>query len=796
MLKNYLKIAIRNLWKHKLFSLINIGGLGLAMTFCFIQLIQVQSSFEKDSFHPFPHRTFRILTDATDNNGKIYSLASTPFPLGQKLRDEQSVVEKAVRINRTFSGDLNNGIKTLRTYGLYADSSFFDVFGFKLEKGTPAIAPRTAVITRDLAKRFFGDANPIGKTLTNADMGTFTITGVFKPIAPFESHLEEDIVLSFATLPLTRPELSPNNWLDYNTYTFVRLTKGTPRAALDRALAEVVKDNRKTVDFKEIKGHIFRSQALTEISPDYENLLNNPGIEPIWKIGVGLLIPLIIITLAGFNYINLTLTRSLSRAREVGVRKVAGAKRQQIIVQFLIETMLIALFALGVGYVGLIVMQANIHVRWLTWEVNDTRMLWIVFFGFTLLTGLLAGLLPAKILSAYQPVNILKGETVAAGLGNLGFRKVLTIIQFVVALVFMTGTGIMNSQFKYMATDNENFNRKNILNIPLGRQPLNADSDFKLLGNEMAKQAGVKRVGVASATFSETAGKVRLAKTAEKADEAAKKDAFIYSTDAAFIENMKLKFVAGTNMPVSPDTSVHFVVLNQNAARTLGWKNPKDVVGQTIMLNQTEVIVSGVVKDFCFMRYELPVAPLVLAFDQREIGIISLEIEEGADPKRVEASLAKVWKRFYPHESFVSSWYEQQLYDRYISGGDKQLMDMMIFVVFAIATTGLLGMVTYATARRVKEVGVRKVMGASVAQIMHLLSASFVKMILIAAVIALPIGYLLGSLFLNIFTYHTKLGPGVFFTCVGVLLAIGLLTIGIQTYKAAITNPAETLRDD
>ncbi|SEI43898.1 putative ABC transport system permease protein [Dyadobacter sp. SG02] len=791
MLKNYLKIAIRNLWKNKLFSLINIGGLGLAMTFCFIQLIQVQSSFEKDSFHPFPDRTFRILTDATDNNGKVYSLASTPFPLGQKLLDEQSVVEKAVRINRAFSGDLNNGVKTLKTYGLYADSSFFDVFGFKLERGTPAIAPRTCVVTRDLAERFFGNANPVGKTLTNAEMGTFTITGVFKPIAPFESHLDDDIVLSFATLPLTKPDLKTNNWLDYNTYTFVLLTKGTPRAALDRALAGVANDNRKTVDFKEIKGHIFRSQALTEISPDYENLLNNPGIEPIWKIGVGLLIPLIIITLAGFNYINLTLTRSLGRAREVGVRKVAGAKRRQLVIQFLIETMLIALLALCIGYVGLILMQANIHVRWLTWEVNDTRILWAVFLGFTLLTGLLAGLLPARILSGYQPVNILKGETVAAGLGKLGFRKALTIIQFVVALVFMTGTGIMNSQFKYMATDNDNFNRKNILNIPL-----TADSDFKLLGNEMGKQAGVKRIGVASATFSETAGKVKLSKTTEKAVEAAKKDAYVYSADAGFIQNMKLKFVAGTNMPVSRDTSIHFVVLNQNAVRTLGWKDPKDIVGQSIMLNQTEVIVSGVVKDFCFMRYELPVAPLVLAFDQQEIGIISLEIEEGTDPGQIEASLANVWKRFHPHESFVSSWYEQQLYDRYIGGGDQQLMDMMIFVVFAIATTGLLGMVTYATARRVKEVGVRKVMGASVTQIMHLLSASFVKMILIAAVIALPIGYLLGSLFLNIFTYHTKLGPGVFFTCVGVLLTIGLLTIGIQTYKAAITNPAETLRDD
>ncbi|MCF0073292.1 ABC transporter permease [Dyadobacter sp. CY261] len=791
MLKNYLKIAIRNLWKHKLFSLINIGGLGLAMTFCFIQLIQVQSTFEKDTFHPFPDRTYRILTDATGKDGKVYRLASTPFPLGQQLQDGQSIVEKVVRVNRTFAGDLSNGVKTLRTNGLYADSSFFEVFGFKLEKGTPATEPRTAVLTCDMAERFFGTVNPVGKTLTNKDFGSITITGVLKSIDPYQTHLQADMVLSMATLPLIKSDLNTNNWLDYNSYTFVLLTKGASRDALDRVLTGIASENHKTIDFKEIKSHTFRSQALSEISPDYENLLNNPYVEPIWKITVGLLIPLIIITLAGFNYINLTLTRSLGRAREVGVRKVAGAKRRQLIFQFLIETMIIAFLALGIGYLGLLLMQANVHVRWLTWQVNDNRLLWLVFILFTLITGFLAGLLPARILSGYQPVNILKGETVTGGIGKLGFRRVLIIVQFVVALVFMTGTGIMNSQFKYMATDNENFNRKNILNIPLV-----ADSDFKLLGNEMSRQAGVKRVGLASATFNDMAGKVKLSKLTEKRNEASQKEAYVYATNAGFIENMRLKFVAGENMPVSSDTSVHFVVLNENAVRSLGWKNAKDVVGQTIVLNQTEVIVSGVVKDFCIIRYELPVMPLVLAFDPKEIKVISLEIAEGTDPEQVTAALAAVWKKFHPHESFVYSWYEQQLYDQHAGGGDQQLTNIMLFLVFAIAAMGLLGIVTYSTGRRIKEVGVRKVMGASVAQIMHLLSASFVKMILIAAIIAVPIGYLLGSLFLNIFTYHATIGPGVFFSCLAALLTIGLFTIGIQTYKAAATNPAETLRND
>ncbi|WP_342087002.1 ABC transporter permease [Dyadobacter sp. OTU695] len=790
MLKNYLKIAIRNLWKHKLFSFINVVGLGLAMAFCFMQLIQVQSSFEKDSFHPYPQRTFRILTDAIDNVGEKHSLASTPFPLGQKLADGQSVVEKTVRINRSFGGNLSNGIKTLRTYGLYAEPAYFEIFGFPLEKGKPATEPWTAVLTHDMAERYFGNANPVGKTLTSKEIGTFTITGVFKPIKKFRTHLNADIVVSMATLPLVRTDIKADDWLSYNTYTFALLTKGSSRADLDRALARASTESQKTARFKDIKTHSFRSQALSEISPDWEGLLDNPSVEPIWKMGVSLLIPLIIIVLAGFNYINLTLTRSLSRAREVGVRKVAGAKKSQLISQFLVETTVIALLAFVIGYLGLVLLQEYVQVGWLTWEVNDTRMLWAIFIGFTLFTGFLAGLLPARILSSYQPVQILKGEMAPTSLGKFGFRKTLTIIQFVVALVFMTGTGIMNSQFEYMANDNQNFNRKNILNIPLV-----PDSDFKLLANEMSREAGVRRVGLTSATLNEGAGKAKLAPLSEQ-NSPNRVEAYIYSSDGNFIENMRLQFIAGENVPASTDTTVHFAVLNQKAAESLGWKNFREAVGQTIILNETKVIVSGIVKNFCFMRYELPVVPLVLAFDPRETKVLSLEIAPGADRDRLAAALGKTWKRYHPHESFVYSWYEEQLHDDYLENEDQKITDLLVLVVFTIAAMGLLGMVTYSTARRVKEVGVRKVMGASTAQIMRLLSGSFVKLILIAAVIAMPIGYGLGSLFLNIFTYHPSLGPGVFLTCIGSLGVIGLLTIGIQTYKAATTNPAETLRND
>ncbi|MCF0060979.1 ABC transporter permease [Dyadobacter chenwenxiniae] len=791
MIFSYFKIAIRNLWKHKLFSFINIVGLGLAMAFCLLQLIQVQSHFEKDTFHPYPDRTYRILTNATGADGNVYRLATTPFPLREKLQNEQSVIEKSARINRSFDGNLSNGLKSLRTSGMFVDPAYFEIFGFKLARGKAAIEPRTMVLTHETAERFFGDADPVGKTLIHPDFGTFTVTGVFKPLGKYKTHLNSDLVVSMASFSLVNPKASYDNWLDYNTYTFVLVSKNTQRKALDRALTDISEANKRTVDFVDIKGHAFRSQQLSEISPDFENLLNNPYVEPIWKISFSLLIPLIIILLSGFNYVNLTLTRSLSRAREVGVRKVAGAKRWQLIGQFLIETMLVATFALGVGYLGLVFMKSYIPVRWLTWEVLDARLLWLIFIGFTLFTGFLAGILPARILSSYQPVQILKGELAPTGIGKLGFRKVLTITQFVVALVFMSFIGISNSQFDYMATDNENFNRKNILNIPLA-----PGSDYKLLANEFSKEAGVESVGVTSAPFNENAGKARIGNLDAKGNDKLAKDAFIYAVDGNFVDNMKLTFVAGNNIPASLDTSVHFVVLNQKAVKSLGWKNPKDAIGQTVMLNQAEVIVSGVVKDFCIMRYELPVSSLVLAFNPKEIKLLSLRVAEAADRGQITASLSGIWKKYHPHESFVYSWYDQQLYENYSENGDRDFTRVMVIIVFAIASMGLLGMVTYTTEKRTKEVGVRKVMGASVVQIMQLLSAAFLKIMLVAAAIALPIGYFLGSLFLNIFTYHAKLGPGVFLICLGSLSLIGLLTIGIQTYKTAITNPAKTLKTD
>lgn len=793
MLKNYFKVAWRNLWKHKLFSLINIAGLGMAMAICLLVLIQVQSSFEKDRFHPYPDRTYRILSDITNKEGKTYAMATSPLPLAEKLKSGQSGIALAARVVRGFGGTFSNGDKSLPISGLYADPDYFRIFGFPLEKGTPAMAPYTVVLTHEMAERFFGDSDPVGKTLTQKEQGTFTITGVFAPQGGKKTHLESDLVVSMSTYPLLHPEVAQDNWLNYNAGTYVVLHKGARPEALDRALTDVVKSSQKTVELMEIKGYSFRKQLLNRISPSFEMLYNNPYVEPFFKVLVNIIMALVIVSLAGFNYVNLTLTRSLSRAREVGIRKVAGARRSQLVMQFLMETVIISLLSLGVGYIGLLCMQSSINAGWLTWEVHYKGLLWVFFLSFALLTGFIAGILPARILSAYQPVQILKGVLTPASFGKIGIRKTLIVIQFVVSLVFMIFTATMYSQFRYMATDNENYNRKHILNIRLAD-----NSNYRLLANEMAREAGVQRIGITSAPLNEAAMRIKISRYEQQRAGISPQDAFKYSTDAHFIENMQLHFVAGSNLPpASRDSGKgHFAVINEKAVQTLGLGDPKTAVGKTILVDSSEAIVTGVIKNFSFMRYELPVSPLVLDYDPQAFRMLSVQVTAGVLPDQLTMALGKIWKHFYPYEAFMYSWYEQQLYDDYLENEELKLFGTIVCIVFVIAALGLLGVVTYNTEKRTQEIGVRKVLGASVAQIMGLLSWSFLKLILIAAAIALPLGGFLGSLFLQIFTYHASLGVWIFLLCAGSLVLAGVLTIGIQTYRAAMANPAKILRAD
>lgn len=788
MLQNYFKIALRGLWKNKLFSFINIVGLGLAMAFGLIALLQVQNVFEYDNFHPYTERTYRILTDFKDENGRETAYASSPFLLADKLKDDYGFVEKSARVIRFFSGEMNNRMKTIRMNGIYVDPSFFDIFAFPLEKGAYPVAPNTVVLNHETAEKFFGNTDPVGKTITHNDYGVFTITGVLKPYKYRGTHFRSDLMVSMATFTnLNKDKQDLKNWTNYDTYTFVLLNKNTKPASLDRALTAIASQNKKDTDFGKTS-HNYRRQALKDISPAFEHLEKNAYVDSVADLSVNFIMALVIIVLAGFNYTNLTLARSLSRGKEVGVRKVSGAVRKQLVGQFLIEAVVLAFFALLIAYASFTLIKQYVHVSWMVWEVENKWLMWAIFAGFALITGIIAGVFPARILSGFQPAQVLKGELGPSSFGKISLRKSLIVIQFVVTLVYMALNVSMYSQFEYMATENQNFNRKNILNITL------ADNDFKLLRNEMSRLSGVESIGLTSTVFGNGASQYAI--KAKRTDE--NMVANYFSVDNRFVDNMQLKIIAGKNLPdATVDSSGNFVLLNEKAVALLHLGSPQEAIGKMVFLNnETQALVSGVIKDFCFDNYQFKVKPLVLQYNPKQFNIISIKTNASVNEASLVASIDKIWKRYHPYDAIVYSWYEQELYERYFPGEDMQFSGLTTLVGFIIAIMGLLGMVTYSTEKRTKEIGIRKVLGASATEVVRLLSWSFLKLLLVSALIAFPLAYGGSWFVLNFFVFNPGLNMGLLVASFGTIFLIALFTIGFKTYQASLTNPVKTLKTE
>ncbi|MBC7887085.1 MAG: ABC transporter permease [Ferruginibacter sp.] len=788
MISNYFKIAWRNLWKHKLFSFINIMGLGLAIPFALLSLMQVQGVYEFDNFHPESERIYRIRTDVTSNNGNTIKYASSPYWLSANLKNNYPCIENATKVVRDFGWELTNRMKTINTNCIYIEPGFFEMFGFSLEKGSAPVLPNTLVLTHEMAEIFFENENPVGKILEHPRFGMFSVSGVLKPFKK-GTQFKTDVMVSMATFASFNKDKTEaaSSTTRYNAFTFVLLQSNANPAALDAAVNDISINSNKAI-IAAGQTHHFKKQAFKQISPDLENLENNPYVESLQELSVNLALAMMIIILAGFNYTNLTLARSLSRAKEVGIRKTSGASRLQLVCQFICEAIVISLCALIIGFVLLVLMKQHIHVGWITWEVENQFLIWTIFVGFAVFIGLLAGILPAWILSGFQPARVLKGMVSPGSLGKINFRKSLVVIQFVVTACFIFLIMHMYSEFKYMATDNENFNRKNIFNISL------ADNNYKLLLNDIASNKNVEKLGLVSQPF----GGAFAACAVKPHRMGDNLSAAYYAADASFIENMQLKFVAGKNLTVNnSDSAGKFILLNERAVTALGLGRPREAIGKSIYLNnQDEVMVTGVLKDFCFSNYQLALQPLVLQYNPSRFRVISIKTTGHVAETVFTADIKKIWKRHHPHEEMGFSWYEKELYERYYPGADMKFLGMVSFIIFVIAIMGLLGIVTYTTEKRIKEIGIRKLMGASALTIVKTLSWSFIKLLLIAGCIALPVGYISGLVFLNIFTFHPGVNIGGMAVLYGIVFLLAIFTIAVKAVKAANENPVKSLRKE
>lgn len=815
MFKNYFKVGIRNILKYKTFSFINVFGLAVAMAVGLLILQMLYDQTQYDQFHIKKDRIYRILSKQEKS---LTANAKCPRPLAQELSANAPIIASSVRLIPTVGGDAINieDDRNIELRGFFSDKTFFEVFDFELEKGnkrTALSAPNSMIITKEKAYALFKDENPIGRTIEfsdrglehldfslgveNAsipqDWGTFIISGVID-LKKYKTHLKFDVLASSATLPRLvetgfRKDFS-DNWRNYsNCYTYVLLNESGNEEKLATAIDKIVRD--KYAEFEQLAELSLPFQKLTEITPGA--FLGAPitlrlPIQAYYFLGF---LTFIILFSACLNYTNLSVARALTRAKEIGVRKVNGASRSNLIFQFLTESMLVAFFALLLANIFLLLLKPALSSLWvsqlLTFNLRGNITVYAFFLIFTIIIGLSAGLYPALLLSRFKPLDTLKKLNTGQP-RKIRLRQVLGITQFVFSLLFITTTIVISRQFNYYSDFEYKFNTDNIINIPI------QGNDYRLLINEFESITGVQKASACELIPSLPNIRTTMVSKLES-DEGI--SSVYHSVDLNFIENMELKLIAGRNFIQSSSESKE-IIIDRTLVERLGYNFPAEAIGQRLKIRGNKTLeVVGVIENF---EFKTPVddgdGPVVFWSDPELFNYINVRISSN-DWTSIIASLETKWKALDALHPFKFNIYSDQLLQSNLWLSDvASIVGFISVLAIIIASLGLLGMAVYTSERRQKEVGIRKVLGAGIKSLAFLLSWSFVKMLLISILLAAPVSYFFNSLWLESLPNRVEFGIGTILSASGILLIIGISSIGSQIISVSKRNPITSLRDE
>ncbi|MBL7849307.1 MAG: ABC transporter permease [Cyclobacteriaceae bacterium] len=801
MLKSILITALRNIFRNRAFSAINLVGLSISMSLGLLIITVIQEQFTFDTFHADSERIVRINTRAVRADGGAEEYASVPFPLGNAIEQDYGFAESVVRVNRYLNGDAVAGNTTVPVLGLLADPSLLTVFNFPLERGDAQSAlsmPSSLVLTHETSVRLFGNADPMGRGVTIKGYGEFQVTGVLAPF-PAKTHFEFEVLGSTSLLPVLEKnrivEATTDSWNNYyGSYVYVKIKEGAKVEEVGQALKAITGKYYADLELEtRDKGYEFFVLPLGELTPG--PMMSNQmgtGMPMLLVIFLGVLAGIIML-MACFNYTNLMIAKSLSRVREIGIRKVIGARRSQVFVQFVGEAIVFSLLALAASY-GLLQLlkpafrQLNI-AREFAVSLGESGTLYLYFLGFAVVTGLLAGFLPSAYLSALKPVSVLRDAGTTRVMSRQALRKGLIVFQFTLSVCFIIVITVIFNQVNYMLEKDYGFNEKDILNVRL------QGVAFEKLAAEMERMPGVISMGGVSHRLGTWQDRASDYKAEPGAEPFVMRD---FMVDRTYIEQLGLTFVAGRNFDQAPaGERERHVLLNERAVARLGFKSAIDAVGAPLYLNDsTSLEIIGVLKDFHFRPMNYEIGPLALRNNPAEFGFLSARIAPGSEAGIV-AGLEKSWKIFDDVHPLEWSRMEDEIDEAYTDSGFVDVVKIVGYISFlaiTLACLGMLGMAMYATRVRLKEIGIRKVMGASEGEVVMVLSRGFMLLVVIGACLGTPLGYFLGSVFLDSYAYKAPLTLLALASGFLVMSFLGALTIGSQTWTASRRNPVESLR--
>lgn len=790
MFKNYFSVMLRVFNKEKLYSTINILGLALGFTSCLMIYLFIRDELSYDKFHPDADRIYRV-SAAYMRQGVWEPYATNAWKTAELLRTNFSDIEKMVRIS-TNQALFEYGDKRIFEQNMaWVDDTFFEVFNFPLVKGNPADALKGSdkvVISESTAKKYFGTDDPLGKVFTfNDGAQQLQVSGVMRDM-PSNAHFHLDILVAGENLrQVAPPALFTNVGWD-SQYVYIKAGPGFDPARMEAAFPDFINGN---LDFWTTESFKLFLQPLLSI-----HLHSNIGLElepngSINQVYIFSAIALFVLVIACINYMNLTTAKAARRAKEVGMRKALGARKSDLVSQFLSESMIMTLLAMSIAFVLALLLLPEFNQ--FAGKQIDTRILFsseilLSLLGASLAIGLLSGVYPSFIMSSFRPANNAKGIAVSGNAGVM-LRKGLVVLQFVISIGLIAASAIAFQQWNFLKNKDVGYNKETLLSIPLQTMDLNLVNTFK---NELLASGSVKKVGFSDMQMpgwiSHSTG--YTAQDVEQ-DAEVNKSMKIIRIDADFLSTIETQLLAGRDLLPAADTSS--IILNESAVEQLGWKDP---LGKWMEVGEKRYFVVGLLKDFHFETLYRKIPPIIFIPSVNQFSWAYVRV----DQRDMEATLRhveRIYSKYVTNRDFTYTFVDDDIAKQYTAEQKfTEVFTLFTFLGIAIACLGTFGMISFNAERKSKEIGIRKVLGASVGNVSFLLVREFIVLLIVASCIAWPLTWYFLNAWMEKFVYRTTIGPVPFIIATLLAALIIILTTGFRALKAALVNPVYSLRDE